>query len=456
MSRMLTGLSVRLLPLLLPLLVSAAALAQPSAIETSDTTPRALSLPMAGLDPALREQFTQGRSLFAQMWVIAPSRDSTIDGLGPLYNRLSCASCHPGNGRGRAPDAPGEEMRSMLVRLSIAGASSVGGPNPHPRYGDQLNESAVPGVQPEGRAEIRYRPLPLTLGDGEQVVLRQPLLSLVEPGYGSFDGILTSARIGPALTGMGLLDALSDGEILAFADPADRDGDGISGRPNWAWDQQRGSLRLGRFGAKANVPTLRQQIAGAFAGDLGITSTLFMQDNCMPQQSGCAAIPSGGEPELSSEQLDALTRYHQLLAVPARRRLQDPQVQYGEQLFTLAGCGGCHRPTLRTAAEARPALLAGQTIHPYSDLLLHDMGWPLSDGRPDFAANGREWRTAPLWGLGLAQTVADKVGYLHDGRARTPLEAILWHAGEAQGSREAVIAMDRQEREALLAFLNSL
>lgn len=429
--------------------------------QTDEISRRALSLPMAQISEIQREQFSRGRSLFDQMWVIAPSRDGDIDGLGPLYNRLSCAGCHPGNGRGGAPDSPQEELRSMLVRLSIPGMSGDGGPLPHPFYGDQLNESAVPGLQPEGRAEIGYTTLQVRLEGGEQVELRQPRIALVEPGYGSFDsgsfeGVMTSARIGPALVGMGLLDAVSDGEILAFADPQDRDGDGVSGRPNWAWDVRRGALRLGRFGAKANVPGLRQQIASAFVGDLGITSSLFPQDNCTVRQSDCRTIPSGGKPELSDEQLEALTRYHQLLAVPTRRNREVPQVQYGEQLFQMSGCAACHRPNMQTAVDAEPELLANRAITPYSDLLLHDMGQPLSDGRPDFTATGREWRTAPLWGIGLAETVGDRVGYMHDGRARTLLEAILWHGGEALPSRMAVVAMDSVEREALLAFLGSL
>ncbi len=447
---------MRALVLALAGLVCSSLPAGETAITTDDTSRRAYLLPMAGLDDAERERFNTGRSLFSQMWVIPPSRDLAVDGLGPLYNRLSCAACHPDNGRGKAPAGPDGEMRSMLVRLSVEGEGPHGGPKPHPAYGGQLNELGVPGVPGEGRAEVHYRERPVELSDGARVVLRQPQLRLVEPGYGPFDAILTSPRIGPAIVGMGLLEAVAEREILAWADAGDRDGDGISGRPNRVWDPETGRTALGRYGYKANVATLREQIAGAFLGDLGITSPLHPRENCTAAQRACAGSLSGGEPELSAAQLDAITFYHQLLAVPARRQRDDATVKQGEALFHGAGCAACHRPSLRTAKDAQPSHLADRAIEPYSDLLLHDLGETMSDQRPDFLAQGSEWRTAPLWGIGLAEVVADEVGYLHDGRARTLLEAILWHGGEAAASRDRVKAMSALERERLLGFLQSL
>ncbi len=418
---------------------------------------RALSQPVADLDASARERFFHGRSLFQQMWVVTPSRQAEVDGLGPLYNRLSCVACHPGNGRGSAPDGPDEELRAMLVRLSLPGPGPHGGPRPHPAYGDQLNESAIPGLPGEGRAALRYREEAVALADGSEVSLRHPELTLLEPGYGPFDGLLTSPRIGPALVGLGLLEALPEAELLLWADPLDRDGDGISGRPNRVWDAEQGVERIGRFGLKANVASLRGQIAGAFHGDLGITSPLHPAAPCASEQAQCQRLQQQDrELELSAAQLDAITFYHQALALPARRGADTPQVIAGERLFHQAGCAQCHRPQLRTAADATPAFLADRLIAPYSDLLLHDMGAGLADGRPDFAASGREWRTPPLWGLGRAEEVADQVGYLHDGRARNLLEAILWHGGEGLRSREAVRKMDAEARAALLAFLGSL
>ncbi len=425
-------------------------------ITTDDTSRRAYLMPMPGLNEQELARFNEGRGLFTQMWVIPPSRDTRVDGLGPLYNRISCVACHPDNGRGRAPDGPEEEMRSMLVRLSIPGPGPHGGPMPHPIYGGQLNEQGVPGVPGEGRAEVRYREAVEVLDDGLQVWLRRPELHLSEAGYGEFGQILTSPRIGPTIIGMGLLDVVSEEELLAWADPEDRDGDGISGRPNRVWDVESGKTALGRFGYKANVATLRQQIAGAFVGDLGITSSLHRGQNCTSVQRACQQAIDGGEPELSDRQLDDITYYHQLLAVPQRRDRTSPTVTEGEALFYQTGCAACHRPRMRTSKQAQPARLADRIIEPYSDLLLHDLGEPLSDGRRDFQASGREWRTAPLWGIGLAEIVADEVGYLHDGRARNLLEAILWHGGEAAGSRERFRALDSGQRALLLAFLKSL
>ncbi|WP_202717153.1 di-heme oxidoreductase family protein [Thiothrix subterranea] len=438
------------LVLLLPALVSAAG------ISTGDTSRRALSKAMEELDDAQRERFASGRGLFDQMWVIAPSTDEAVDGLGPVYNRISCVACHPGNGRGRAPDAESEEMRSMLVRLSIPGVGEHGGPLPHPAYGEQLNEQGVPGVPGEGRIAVKYQDIPLFLHGGTGVTLRKPSLVWREAHYGTPDGVLTSARIGPALVGMGLLEAVPEAEILKWADPDDKNQDGISGRANTVWDAAVQQNALGRFGLKANVATLRQQIAGAFIGDLGITSPLFPHENCSMAETACARTVNGGNPELSAVQLDDITFYHQTLAIPERRQRDTAQVQRGQQLFQQAQCAACHRPMLYTAANAKPDLLSQRIIEPYSDLLLHDMGEPLADGRPDFAANGYEWRTPPLWGIGLAEAVGDQVHYLHDGRARNLLEAIVWHRGEAAASQQAVWAMTVEDREALLAFLRSL
>ncbi len=425
-------------------------------ITTDDTGRRAYLMPMPGLNDQELARFNEGRGLFTQMWVIPPSRDTQVDGLGPLYNRISCVACHPDNGRGRAPDGPEGEMRSMLVRLSIPGAGPHGGPMPHPVYGDQLNEQGVPGVPGEGRAEVHYRETIEILGDGQPVSLRWPEIRLTEAGYGAFGPILTSPRMGPAITGMGLLDAVSEAELLAWADPQDRDGDGISGRPNRVWDAEAAKPALGRFGYKANVATLRQQIAGAFVGDLGITSPLHRAKNCTTAQTACREAIDGGALELSDQQLDDITFYHQMLAVPVRRDESSSTVTQGEALFHQIGCAACHRPSMRTSKQAQPARLADRIIEPYSDLLLHDLGAALSDGRRDYQASGREWRTAPLWGIGLAEVVADEVGYLHDGRARNLLEAILWHGGEAAASREGFKALDSEQRADLLAFLSSL
>lgn len=437
------------------LLMTSTAVVTADDISSSERGRRALSVPMPALSEAQMEQFADGRSLFNQMWVIAPSDDDDIDGLGPLYNSLSCLACHPGNGRGHAPDGPGEPMRSMLVRLSVTGEHDAS-PRPHPVYGAQLQELAIPGVAPEGRAEVQYHEFELELVDGSRVSMRKPDIVLRDPGYGDFGHTLLSGRIGPALVGMGLLDAVSDAEILQWADPEDEDGNGISGRPHWVVDEAE-QRRVGRFGYKAALVTLRDQIASAFHEDLGLTSSLAPTESCTVVQTACLNAPSGGSPEIDDVQLDVVEAYMQWLAIPKPDVSADPElVERGRILFMDARCHECHRPQMRTAADAEPALLAHRLINPYSDLLLHDMGPELSDQRPDGDASGSEWRTAPLWGIGLADSVADRVGYLHDGRARTLLEAILWHGGESEASRQRFMELSSGDREALLAFLRSL
>ncbi len=418
-------------------------------------TPEAYSQPITSLTEAQRASFQKGRSLVRQVWVIPPSENRDIAGLGPLYNRISCIACHAANGRGFAPERPGETMRSMLVRLSIPGTDVHGGPLPHPVYGDQLNENGVPGVSGEGRAELHYTERTLSLGGGEQAALRTPELRFRDMAYGPLpDTLMTSPRIAPAIFGLGLLEAVPESAILQMAmskKPA-----GIAGRANFVWDAERHKTVVGRFGWKANVPSLRQQVAAAFVGDLGITSRIFPGENCMPSQTACLASPSAGTPELSSGQLEDTVFYHLALAVPRQRNQDDLDVQRGAKLFREARCAACHVPELHTGDFPRLPGLAHQIIRPYTDLLLHDMGEGLADHRPDFLASGREWRTPPLWGIGLAQKVNPKAGFLHDGRARTILEAILWHGGEGEFSARTVRDMSPAERRALLKFVESL
>lgn len=416
-----------------------------------DAGREAFSRPLADLTEAERERFFRGRSLFNQSWVVAPAKDDRLDGLGPLYNRLACVSCHARNGRGLPPEGPGERMQSMLLRLSVAGVGPHGGARAHPVYGEQFNEEAIPGVTPEGRAELRWIEVRRRLPDGSLVSLRRPRLSFPELGYGAMGPVRISPRVGQQVVGMGLLDAVSDATLEALA--AEAKPDGVKGRINRIG---RAAPEAGRFGYKANMGSLRAQIAGAFLGDLGITSPLHPQENCTPAQAACRRAPRGGEPELDDAQLDDVEFYLAHLAVPARRDSGAPQAQQGEALFAAAGCAACHRPALRTGDSPRFPRLAGLDIAPYTDMLIHDMGPGLSDGRPDFQASGREWRTPPLWGIGLTGTISERVRYLHDGRARSLTEAILWHGGEAAAARRRFEALARPQREALVAFLESL
>jgi CxxC motif-containing protein (DUF1111 family) len=417
--------------------------------------PEAFTQPVAGLDDGEREVFFQGRTLVRQSWIVAPSRDELFDGLGPLYNRLACISCHPRNGRGRPPEKGGR-MLSTLVRLSVPGQDAHGGPRPHPAYGGQLNEEGIPGVPGEGRATLRWREVAtVRLPGGERVRLRQPTVVFSELAYGPLTGVLCSVRVGQQMVGMGLLDAVAEETIEAMA--REHKPDGVHGRVNRVWDPEAKRLAVGRFGYKANMPTLRAQAAGAFNGDIGITSPLFPEENCTPVQKACRVAPNGGSPELSLAQLAAVEFYLAQLALPERvGDIDDVRVRQGEATFAAIGCTACHRPQLRTAEKTRLPRTAGRTLAAYTDLLVHDMGRGLSDGRPDGLAGGREWRTAPLWGLGRTADVSEATFYLHDGRARDLKEAILWHGGEARTARNRFARLSAKEREALLVFLKSL
>lgn len=412
---------------------------------------QAYARPAPNLPTTQLRAFAFGNRLFNTVWVAAPASVDGFDGLGPLFNRVSCSGCHTRDGRGRPPEQAGAPLQGMLVRLSLPGQSPNGAPVPVPGYGDQLNEQALPGVAPEGHSYISYSLKKYTYVDESEYELAQPSYRFEELAHGPLpDQVQTSPRVAPAVFGLGLLEAVPDAEILAWADPDDANHDGISGRPNRVHHLRSGGPRLGRFGWKANQPDLEQQNASAAHGDIGLTNPLF------PTELGAEAAPAAAEIDLSAKKLEQLTFYTRVLAVPAARNLEQPAVRAGARQFEQLGCAACHRPTLTTGPTAAEPGLAGQSLHPYTDLLLHDLGPALADGRSDFEASGSEWRTAPLWGLGLIPVVNGHSRYLHDGRARSLAEAILWHGGEAEASREAFRALPATDRAALLSFLEAL
>lgn len=402
----------------------------------------AASLPVsAQTDDAFRE----GRVLFRQIWLMPPARDDAdFVGLGPVYNDISCLGCHVQNGRGSVPSGPDTPLHGALVRLSVPGAGPHGGPNPHPAYGDQLNDHANPGIPAEGSARITYTEHAVVLADGTQALLRKPHLEFRNLAFGEFGHeTMFSVRAAPSVLGSGILDAVSEAEILAQAEKQAASGGPVRGHPNRVYDIETGGMVFGRFGWKANQPNLKQQAAAAANGDMGLTSPLFPAKNCTEIQTECQAAPVGPQPELSAARLGQLVAYLRGLEPPHRRHAEDPATRRGEALFSELGCAQCHLPDLGGA-------------HPYTDLLLHDLGPGLADGRPDFLAGGAEWRTAPLWGIGEAKNLNGQTGFLHDGRARTLSEAILWHGGEAQAARDAFASLPADERTGLLTFLNSL
>jgi CxxC motif-containing protein (DUF1111 family) len=416
---------------------------------------QAYSLPAPGLDAAQLELFANGRQEFHQHWVVLPVIGGKW-GRGPTSNGEECSGCHAGNGRGRAPGNADENLVSMVVRLSVPGEDANGGPLPHPAYGDQLQEQGELGRIPaEGEASVRWIEHEETLADGTRVTLRKPELALRKLAFGPIEKtVLTSLRIAPPVIGAGLLDAVPESELLRIAQ-AQRER-GVNGRPNYVWDAQAQAVVVGRFGWKANQPSLRQQVAAAYLGDMGVTTMLYPADNCPEVQVACRKRPGGTVPEQTYRPFDEIVFYTRALGVPARRRANDPAVVEGARLFEQSQCAACHVPELRTGDYPDFPRLAHQAIRPYSDLLLHDMGEGLADGRPDFRAGPRDWRTAPLWGLGMGIAVNGNGGLLHDGRARNLTEAVLWHGGEAQPAREAFRQLSAADRSALLAFVESL
>ena len=423
--------------------------------------------------------FSVGNGLFTKLWVTAPSSTRVSDGLGPLYNARSCQSCHLKDGRGHVPDGPDDSAVSIFLRVSVpagdtplteveAYLATLGAAPPRTRddpvYGGQLQDFGSAGQAAEYAFGVSYTDIVVPLSDGETATLHRPVYTADALGYGPLaPGAMVSPRVAPQMVGLGLLEAVPAADILALADPSDANGDGISGRPQLVWSTEFGRIMLGRFGHKAGAPTIREQSAMAFSGDIGISSPLFPghAGDCTPAQRTCLTAPDGrtGSAELTEigiEGLDLVTFYSRNLAVPERRAVDDPTVLRGKQVFYNTGCTACHTPKFVTDRLTDQPEQSFQLIWPYTDLLLHDMGAGLADNRPEGRATGQEWRTAPLWGIGLTQTVSGHTQYLHDGRARSLLEAVLWHGGEAQPARDRVVHMPAADRAALISYLESL
>jgi CxxC motif-containing protein (DUF1111 family) len=350
----------------------------------------------------------------------------------------------------------GESFLGLLLRLSVDGTGAHGSPKPDPNYGGQLQPFANPGVPNEGNPKVQYEERSGEYADGTPYTLLVPSYVIEDLAYGPLaDDIMISPRVAPATFGLGLLEAIPEADLEAAADPDDSDGDGISGRVNRVWNVEKAKEVVGRFGWKAEQPTVRQQSAGAFLGDMGMTTSLFSSQDCTASEPECAAAISGGTPEIDDEKLDSVERYGQLLAVPARQDWDSDEVIRGKKLFAKAGCKSCHTPEQQTG-EHELVELEDQRIWPYTDLLLHDMGEELADNRPVFEADGREWRTPPLWSIGRYEDVVEHERLMHDGRARGVAEAILWHGGEGKASRDAFLKMSKKERQELVGFVESL
>ncbi|WP_416223122.1 di-heme oxidoredictase family protein [Tianweitania sp.] len=432
----------------------------------------AFSQPAANITFEEQGTFKLGNGMFRKVWVTAPTSTQASDGLGPLFNARACQSCHLKDGRGHPPEGAADAT-SMFLRLARDASTEEERKSladgvllnlPDPIYGTQLQDLAVPGLDAEGKMRITYEEMPVMLEGGETVSLRKPTYAIDDLAYGPLHPDTTlSPRVTPQMIGLGLVEDIHPADLLAHADPDDANSDGISGKAQILRDPLSGETRVGRFGWKAQEVFIRRQSADAFAGDIGISSPDAPRPfgDCTESQTKCRALPNGIQERLGKDEapdpiMDLVTFYSQNLAVPARRDVGDAQVLRGKQVFYETGCASCHMPKFVTRRDAPNKAHRFQLIWPYSDFLLHDMGEGLADGQKVGAATGMEWRTPPLWGIGLTKTVVGHTFFLHDGRARNLTEAILWHGGEAQTARDSYAGLLKEDRDALVRFLESL
>ena len=430
--------------------------------------------PVAGLTPKQMQVFLQGERVFTNFWMAVnnpviplvwdlsqPGPAGGEWGLGPMFLATNCASCHLNAGRGRALDSSGSLAIQHVLRISVPGEGPHGSPQPDPNYGTDIQMfDTVTRKDPEARAGeaevyIDWSTKTFTFPDGETLALRQPKVRVEKLNFGPLpDSVMLSLRNSQAMVGMGYLEAISEKDILQVAQQ--QKAQGLNGRPNYVRDDINKKTVLGRFGWKANQPSIKQQIAAAFLADIGVTSAVYPEQSCTPVQKECLAALKGDKPELRPDLWEPLTFWSQTLDVPAQRNRDKPEFKSGEKLFESAGCSGCHVPEMRTGKFPAVPQIANKLIRPYTDMLLHDMGPDLADGRPDFKASGSDWRTPPLWGLGLSMQVNASNSFLHDGRARNVLEAIVWHGGEAKTAREKFVNFTKQQRDDVLFFLQSI
>ena len=427
------------------------------ATTTHEINRNAFSQPAANLDVQRRGEFFIGNAFFNSAWIVAPATAGARDGLGPLFNARSCDQCHNNDGRGAPPLKPKERPIGLVLQFATPTPGSNNEPGIDPHYGSNFNPFAIGNIPAEGTVHIEWREIEGKYADGSTYTLTAPTYVFEELAYGELSPTTKfSPRVASSVFGVGLLEAIPEAQIMERSDPEDADKNGISGRANRVWDHVAKRVVIGRLGWKSNQPDIAHQTAGAFSQEIGMTTTLRPEPNCTNIQVACIDAPDGGSPEISDEIFNRIVEYQRMLSVPVRRNLESQQVKRGAELFVTSGCESCHRATFTTGDVANAPWLSKQTIHPFSDLLLHDMGPDLADDRADFEASGTEWRTPPLWGMGLQKAVNGHTRFLHDGRARDANDAILWHGGEAQAAREAYRNLSKIDRDALLEFLESL
>jgi len=387
------------------------------------TSSNAFSTPANNLSAAHLTQHLDGDFQFEAVFVSAPAQVN--GGVGTIFNNSSCVACHPKDGRSAFP-ADVNSLSGFFLRTSLPGVDEVGGPKAVPGFGKQLQNQAIFGYEPEVQFGVTYTQRTEVLSDGTQVLLNKPIYSIENSYIPVPVEALFSPRLAPPVFGLGLLEAIPESYILQNVDESDADGDGISGKANYVFDHISQTQKLGRFGWKANTASIVEQCAGAYLEDMGVTNALFTQETGNGQSNGDDGF--GDDPEIGQDILDQVAFYCKTLAVPAARNLDESNVQNGALIFEELQCAKCHVPKMISESYSIEAL-ANQVFYPYTDMLLHDMGPELADNRPDYLANGQEWKTRPLWGIGLTQGVNGHTNFLHDGRAKNITEAILWHGG---------------------------
>jgi len=404
---------------------------------TSTKSKSILLKPIDGLNDEQYDKFILGRSFFKIPWVEAPSATTARDGLGPLYNANTCASCHPSNGRGTLYNKNGSFARSLIPK-----------PSYDPIYGSQIAINGIHGVKYEAKTDIKFEKIKVMFPDGEIDTLLKPIYALKNLQYGPLDKkTVLSFRLAPSLNGIGLISQISDEDILKNEDPNDKDGDGISGRANFVYSPITKKQELGRFSWKANISTLKHQTADAANNDMGLTTSYYQDETCTKFQEECNKAPKARDAiDLTNQRLESITFYLEKRKTYSQKLNKSNK---GYEIFKKIGCVNCHIDSFETKN--------GIKFAPFTDILLHDMGEGLADGKTEGKANGKEWRTAPLWGLSLHEKINNKKPrLLHDGRARTFQEAILWHGGEAKKVKETYMNLKKEDRRKLLEFLKEV
>jgi len=403
---------------------------------TSNKSKSILLKPIDGLNDQQYDKFILGKSFFRIPWVEAPSATTARDGLGPLYNANTCASCHPSNGRGTLYNKNGSFARSLIPK-----------PSYDPIYGSQIAINGIHGAKYEAKTDIKFEEIKVAFPDGEIDTLLKPIYGLKDLQYGPLDEkTVLSFRLAPSLNGLGLISQISDEDILKNEDPNDKDGDGISGRANFIYSPITKKQELGKFSWKANITSLKHQIADAANNDMGLTTSYYQNENCTKFQEECNKAPKARDAiDLTDQRLEAIQFYLEKRKTYSQKLTKNK----GYEIFKKIGCVNCHIDSFETNT--------GIKFTPFTDLLLHDMGEGLADGKIEGKASGSEWRTAPLWGLSLHEKINNKKPrLLHDGRARTFQEAILWHDGEAKKAKETYMNLKKEDRKELLEFLKEV